>query len=160
MVWIYSNWSNMVQNQPKKHTNGSGITRSPGLVAYFYPFLSFYFLDNFSVFSKNLDFWLFLVKQNTVETTLPDGLETSGRRAYRYFWPISRRFWDFVFWMIFSVFKKFWFWGLLGSPYCGFDAIIRIGQEMLCLPYAGFLGSIHNYFERGWELLTTDAYNL
>ena len=30
--------------------------------------------------------------QNMVETTLPDGLETSGRRAYRYFWHISRRF--------------------------------------------------------------------
>ena len=32
MVQIYPNWSNMVQNQPKKRPNGSGITRSPGLV--------------------------------------------------------------------------------------------------------------------------------
>jgi hypothetical protein len=30
--------------------------------------------------------------QNMVETTLPDGLETSGRRAYRLFWHISRCF--------------------------------------------------------------------
>ena len=30
--------------------------------------------------------------QNMVETTLPEGLEASGRRAYRKFWHISRRF--------------------------------------------------------------------
>ena len=34
---------------------------------------------------KNADFAL----QNMVETTLPDGLETPGQRAYRKFWPIS-----------------------------------------------------------------------
>ena len=44
--------------------------------------------------------------QNMVETTLPDGLETSGRRAYRLFWHISRRLRVFAFWMIFSVFQK------------------------------------------------------
>ena len=35
--------------------------------------------------------------QNKVETQLPDGLETSGQRAYRYFWHISRHleFWGF-----------------------------------------------------------------
>ena len=32
MVQIYPNWFNMVQNQPKKCPNGSGITRSLGLV--------------------------------------------------------------------------------------------------------------------------------
>ena len=32
MVQIYPNWSNMVQNQTKKGPNGSGITRSPGVV--------------------------------------------------------------------------------------------------------------------------------
>ena len=32
MVQIYPYWSNMVQNQPKKCPNGTGITRSPGLV--------------------------------------------------------------------------------------------------------------------------------
>ena len=41
--------------------------------------------------------------------------------------------------MIFSVFQKIWFWGILGPPYCGIGATIRIGREMLCLPYAGFL---------------------
>ena len=30
------------------------------------------------------------------------------------------------------------FWGILGPPYCGIGATMRIGQEMLCLPYAGF----------------------
>ena len=74
-----------------------------------------------------------------VETTLPDGLETSGRRVYRYFWHISRCFKVFLFWIIFSVFKKIGFLGFLGPPYCGIGATIRIGREMLCLPYAGFL---------------------
>ena len=41
--------------------------------------------------------------QNMVETTLPDGLETSDQRAYREFWHISRLFWVFAFWIIFSV---------------------------------------------------------
>ena len=39
--------------------------------------------------------------------------------------------------------KKFVFYagflGILGLPYCGIGATIRIGREMLCLPYAGFL---------------------
>ena len=29
--------------------------------------------------------------------------------------------------------------GILGPPYCGIGATIRIGREILCLPYAGFL---------------------
>ena len=41
--------------------------------------------------------------------------------------------------MIFSVFQKNWVFGILGPPYCGIGATIRIGREMLCLPYAGFL---------------------
>ena len=41
--------------------------------------------------------------------------------------------------MIFSVFQKIWVFGILGPPYCGIGATIRIGREMLCLPYAGFL---------------------
>ena len=40
--------------------------------------------------------------------------------------------------MIFSLFQKFWFSGIPGPPYCGIGATIRIGREMLCLPYAGF----------------------
>ena len=38
----------------------------------------------------------------------------------------------------FPFFKKFGFLGILGPPYCGIGATIRIGREMLCLPYAGF----------------------
>ena len=41
--------------------------------------------------------------------------------------------------MIYSVFQKNQVWGILGPPYCGIGATIRIGREMLCLPYAGFL---------------------
>ena len=40
--------------------------------------------------------------------------------------------------MIFSVFQKIGLLGILGPPYCGIGATIRIGREMLCLPYAGF----------------------
>ena len=29
--------------------------------------------------------------------------------------------------------------GILGPPYYGIGATIRIGRDMLCLPYAGFL---------------------
>ena len=31
------------------------------------------------------------------------------------------------------------FLGILGLPYYGISVTIRIGREMLCLPYAGFL---------------------
>ena len=42
--------------------------------------------------------------------------------------------------MIFSVFsKKIGFGGILGPPSYGIGATIRIGREMICLPYAGFL---------------------
>ena len=34
--------------------------------------------------------------------------------------------------------KKKGFLGILGPSYCGIGATIRIGREMLCLPYAGF----------------------
>ena len=40
--------------------------------------------------------------------------------------------------MILQFFKKIGFLGILGPPYCGIGATIRIGREMLCLPYAGF----------------------
>ena len=40
--------------------------------------------------------------------------------------------------MIFPFFKKNVFFGFLGPPFCGISATIRIGREMLCLPYAGF----------------------
>ena len=65
--------------------------------------MSFCVLDDFFRFSKKSGFWVFLVHP---ETTLPDGLETFGRREYREFWHTSRRFWLFAFWMIFFVFLK------------------------------------------------------
>ena len=37
----------------------------------------------------------------------------------------------------FLFFNKFGFLGIIGPPYCGIRATIRIGREMLCLPYAG-----------------------
>ena len=48
--------------------------------------------------------------------------------------------------------KKFFFcWFCLGPPSYGIGATIRIGQEMLCLPYAGFfLFSITNPIH--WKL--------
>ena len=52
-------------------------------------------------FSKKIGFGVFLVQQNMVKTTLPDGLETSGQKAFLIF----------VFWMIFSVFQKKWVLG-------------------------------------------------
>ena len=45
-----------------------------------------------------------------------------------------------VFDDFFRFFFKFGFLGILGPPYCGIGATIRIGREMLCLPYAGFFG--------------------
>ena len=40
--------------------------------------------------------------------------------------------------IFFLCFKKPVFLGILGPPYCGIGATIRICQEMLCFPYAGF----------------------
>ena len=46
---------------------------------------------------------------------------------------------EFLHFRLFLPFLKiFGFWGILGPPYCGIGATIRIVQEMLCLPYAGF----------------------
>ena len=71
-----------------------------GRIANFGIFLdvkTFCILDDFFRFSKHLGFWVFLVQQTMVETTLPNGLETSGRMMYRKFWRISRRFGVFAF---------------------------------------------------------------
>ena len=38
----------------------------------------------------------------------------------------------------FSVFQINWVFGVLGPPSYGIGATIRIGREILCLPYAGF----------------------
>ena len=48
--------------------------------------------------------------------------------------------------MIFSVFQKNRVWGILGPPSYGIGATIRIGREMLCLPYAGFLKNSSKYY--------------
>ena len=39
----------------------------------------------------------------------------------------------------FFLFFLIGFLGILGPPYGGISATIYIGQEMLCVPYAGFL---------------------
>ena len=46
----------------------------------------------------------------------------------------------------FPFFKKNWFLSILGPPDCGFSATIRIGREMLCLPYAGFFNAVLTAF--------------
>ena len=40
---------------------------------------------------------------------------------------------------VFAFFKKLGVLAILGPPYRGIDDTIRIGREVLCLPYAGFL---------------------
>ena len=59
-----------------------------------------------------------------------------------------------MFWIIFSVFKKIGFWAILGPPYRGIGATIRVGQEMFCLPYAGF------FFFRNWDVSNTGGTRL
>ena len=51
--------------------------------------------------------------------------------------------------MIFPFFKIFGFLGILDPPYCGIGATIRIGQEMLCLPYAGFFDKVVKLVDGG-----------
>ena len=90
---------------------------------------------------KKLVFCADFAIQNMVETTLPDGLETSGQRVYRYF-GISLDIFEFLpFGWSFLFFKKIVFFAILGPPYCGIGATIRIGREILCLQYAGFFNS-------------------
>ena len=49
----------------------------------------------------------------------------------------------------FHFYLFFWFLCILGPPYCGISATIRIGREIRCLPYAGFLHSVFFWF---WSL--------
>ena len=59
--------------------------------------------------------------------------------------------------MIFFCFSiNLCFWVFFGPPYCGIGATIRIGREMLCLPYAGFFVFflIFCYFV-GFQLFST-----
>ena len=59
---------------------------------------------------------------HTSETTLPDGLETSGRKVYRLYWDLGRqtKFWSFA--MIFLVFNKML---VLGSLQTTLLSIVR-----------------------------------
>ena len=51
--------------------------------------------------------------------------------------------------------KKIGCWGILGPPSFGICATIRIGREMLSLPYAGFL--IH-YRKHTYDYVSTCYY--
>ena len=54
--------------------------------------------------------------------------------------------------MIFSFFKIFGFLGILGPPYCGIGATIRIGREIRCLPHAGyFLAHYALFVKKIWR---------
>ena len=120
-------------------------------------------LDDFFRFSKKSGFGVFFVQQNMVETMHPDGLETSGQRAYRQFCHISRHLWVFAFLVIFPFVKKIGFWGILGQPSYGIGATISIGREMLCLPYAGFFRGVwsnwdtnpHSFYIQDWSIHCT-----
>ena len=59
----------------------------------------------------------------------------------------------------FPFFKKIGFLGILGPPYCGIGATIRIGREMLCLPYAGFFHSI-SYPSLGLSIFRAEIFGL
>ena len=64
------------------------------------------FDDFFSIFSNNSGFGVLLVHP---ENTLPNGLDTSGRRAYRQFWHTSRLFESLQFRWFFRISKKMGF---------------------------------------------------
>ena len=77
------------------------------ILAYFldiFDFLPFGMI--FFCFQKNQVLGLVLVQQNMVETTHLNGLQTSGQRAYRKFWHISRRFLSFCVLDDFFFFSK------------------------------------------------------
>ena len=48
--------------------------------------------------------------------------------------------------------KKIGLSGILGPPYCGIGATIRIGREMLCLPYAGFFPKSFTHILKNYNL--------
>ena len=119
----------------------------------------------FSVFQKKSGFE---VQQNIVENTLPDGIETYGQRAYCLFCHISRHFWFFAFWWFCLFFKNIGFLGILGPPSYSIGATIRIGREMVCLPYAGFFyipcytppfavwnSSTNQFYQTNWSFYIT-----
>ena len=57
--------------------------------------------------------------------------------------------------IFFVFFRKKGFLGILGPPYCGIGATIRIGREMLCLQYEGFfLEGVIKFNWFCWNCLT------
>ena len=87
----------------------------------------------FSVFQKKLGFLVFLVHPTVVSVLLSALVERCFVSRMPDFQSIG------VLDDFFLFFKKIGFLGILGPPYCGIGAAIRIGREMLCLPYAGLL---------------------
>ena len=53
--------------------------------------------------------------------------------------------------------KKFGFWGILGPPSYGIGATIGIGQEILCLPYAGFFYAFPYLFSEQTRSCTAEG---
>ena len=74
-----------------------------------------------------------------VETTLTDELRPLVEWRIANFGIFLDVFVFLRFGRFFPFFKKIGFWGILGPPSYGIAATIRIGREMLCLPYAGVL---------------------
>ena len=86
------------------------------ILAYLQTFLSFCVLEDFFRFSKIWVFGYYWSTLHMVETTLPDGLETSGQRVYLYV-GISLDVFEFQHLRgLFAFFKKRGFWVFLVHP--------------------------------------------
>ena len=99
----------------------------------------------FSVFQKN---WAFGYSWSTRKPRFPMDKRplVEGRIAN---FGIFLDVFEFLhFGWFFPFFKKIGFWGILGPLSYGIGATIRIGREMLCLPYAGFFftKTLHSSF--------------
>ena len=125
------------------------------ILAYLLTFLSFCVLDDFFHFSKKLGFWVSLVHP---ESTLLDGLETSGWRVYRLFWHISRHFWVFAFWMSFSVFQKKWIlgysWSTLLWHRCYYPHRSRDALSPVCGIFSSSFWSVQTLSSPGPQLFS------
>ena len=88
----------------------------------------------FSVFQK---YWVFGYFWSTRKPRLPMDKRPLVEGRIANFGIFLDVFEFLCFGYFFPFFKKFWFLGILGPPYCSIGATIRIGREMLCLPYEG-----------------------
>ena len=69
-------------------------------------------------------------------------------------------FFEFLrFGWFFPFFKKLGFLAILGPPYCGIGATTRIGREMICLPYAGFLYKFSICISFSWRYISISTNN-